>query len=96
MPRKQLMGVDGRSLHGLKKAYSRSAAERGDTVHEIKAVTGHKTLREVERYTAAADQQKLADHHAVMVAAMKTKQTVDPAAVKKLRAAVENLRKHWR
>ena len=32
---------------------------------------------------------RLAQHHAVMVAAMKTKQTVDPAAVDALRAAVE-------
>ena len=33
---------------------------------------------------------RLADHHAVMVAAMKTKQTTDPAAVDALRAAIEN------
>lgn len=32
---------------------------------------------------------KLAQHHAVMVAAMKTKQTVDPAMVAQLNAAIE-------
>jgi nickel superoxide dismutase len=37
----------------------------------------------------------LADHHAVLVAAMKTKQTVDAEAVAALRKAVENLRKYW-
>ncbi len=35
--------------------------------------------------------QKLADHHAVIVAAMKTKQTVDLEKVKALRQAVEEL-----
>lgn len=39
--------------------------------------------------------QKLADHHAVMRAAMKTKQTVDPAAVKALEASIKNLAKHY-
>ena len=32
---------------------------------------------------------RLAEHHAVMVAAMKTKQTVDPRKVEELRAAIE-------
>ena len=39
--------------------------------------------------------QKLADHHAVMRAAMKTKQTVDPAAAKALKDAVEKLTKYY-
>jgi hypothetical protein len=29
-------------------------------VHEIAAISGHATLKEVERYTKAADQQRLA------------------------------------
>jgi hypothetical protein len=37
--------------HGLRKAAMRRLAEH---------VSGHKTLREVERYTAAADQKRLA------------------------------------
>lgn len=32
------------SLHGLRKAAARRLAEAGCTVHEIQAVTGHKTL----------------------------------------------------
>jgi len=39
---------------------SRRLAEAAATAHEIKAVTGHKTLAEVTRYTAAADQERLA------------------------------------
>jgi hypothetical protein len=44
----------------LRKAAMRRLAEGGKTVNQIAAVSGHKTLREVERYTAAADQRRLA------------------------------------
>jgi integrase len=37
--------------HGLRKAVLRRLAERGSSTKEIAAVSGHKTLREVERYT---------------------------------------------
>jgi site-specific recombinase XerD len=46
--------------HGLRKAAARRLAEAGCTASEIAAVTGHKTLAEVERYTRAADQKRLA------------------------------------
>ncbi|MCH8253144.1 MAG: superoxide dismutase [Planctomycetes bacterium] len=39
---------------------------------------------------------KLADHHAVMVAAMKTKQQVDPAAVTALEGAIDALAQHYK
>lgn len=39
--------------------------------------------------------KKLADHHAVMVAAMKTKQQADPAAVEALNKAIDALAKHY-
>ena len=39
--------------------------------------------------------QKLADHHAVMVAAMKTKQNADHGSVKTLNAAITTMAKHW-
>ncbi len=48
-------------LHGLKKAGMRRLAEDGDTTHELMAISGHKTLAEVERYTRGADKRKLAD-----------------------------------
>ena len=38
----------------------------------------------------------LADHHAVMVAAMKTKQSSDPATVAALNAAIDALAHHYR
>lgn len=46
--------------HGLRKARMRLMAEAGATASQIAAVSGHKTLREVERYTKAADQKQLA------------------------------------
>jgi integrase len=48
------------TFHGLRKAACRRLAEAGCTVHEIAAISGHASLREVERYTKAADQMKLA------------------------------------
>lgn len=55
-------GLDaGRTAHGLRKAAARRLAEAGCTAHQIASVTGHKTLKEVERYTRAAAQKALAD-----------------------------------
>jgi integrase len=48
------------SLHGLRKAAARRLAEAGCSAHEIAAITGHKTLKEVELYTKSADQVRLA------------------------------------
>jgi integrase len=38
----------------------RRMAELGYSVHQIAAWSGHKSLREVQRYTEAADQRRLA------------------------------------
>jgi integrase len=46
--------------HGLRKAAARRLAEAGATSKQIGAITGHKTLAEVERYTRASDQEHLA------------------------------------
>jgi integrase len=47
--------------HGLRKAASRRLAEARRSAHEIMAITGHKTLKEVTRYTEAANRARLAD-----------------------------------
>ena len=49
------------SAHGLRKAASRQLAETGATGHQIMAVTGHRTLKEVDRYTKAVHQPLLAE-----------------------------------
>jgi integrase len=51
---------DNLALHGLRKAAARRLAEAGCTPHEIAAVTGHKTLAEVARYTREAEKARLA------------------------------------
>ena len=53
-------GLSHCSAHGLRKAAARRLAEAGCTMHEIAAITGHASLSEVQRYTKAADQKRLA------------------------------------
>jgi integrase len=53
-------GLKVLSAHGLRKAAARRLAEAGCTASQIASVTGHKTLGEVTRYTAAADQAQMA------------------------------------
>jgi integrase len=50
----------GTSAHGLRKAACRRLAEAGCSANLIAAVSGHKSLREVQRYTEAADQARMA------------------------------------
>src|SRR5262249_26281815 len=53
-------GLPHCSAHGLRKAAASQLAELGATVHEIAAITGHRSLKEVQRYTRGAEQKKLA------------------------------------
>jgi integrase len=48
------------TFHGLRKAALTRLADAGCTAHQIAAVSGHKTLREVQRYTEKAEQARLA------------------------------------
>jgi integrase len=48
------------SAHGLRKAACRRLAEAGCSALEIMAISGHTSLREVQRYCAAADQARMA------------------------------------
>jgi site-specific recombinase XerD len=50
----------GCTAHGVRKAACRTMAEAGCTTLEIAAVSGHRSLRELQVYTAAADQKRLA------------------------------------
>ena len=53
-------GCTGLSAHGLRKATARRLAEAGCTAHQIASITGHASLREVERYARAADRKRMA------------------------------------
>jgi integrase len=46
--------------HGLRKAACRRLAEAGCSASQIAAVSGHKSLQEVERYVREADQERMA------------------------------------
>jgi len=46
-------------LHGLRKAFCIYHAERAATTHQIAAMAGHMSLSEVERYTRAADRERM-------------------------------------
>jgi integrase len=48
------------SPHGLRKAFCRIGAEAGLTPHQLMALSGHKSLAEVTRYTEAANRARLA------------------------------------
>ena len=44
--------------HGLRKRCMTDMAERGCSIHEIMSVSGHLTMKEVERYTRMADRAR--------------------------------------
>jgi integrase len=54
-------GLPHCSAHGLRKAAARRLAEAGCSPHEIMSITGHQSLKEVERYTREANRRGLAD-----------------------------------
>jgi integrase len=54
-------GLEGYSLHGLRKAASRRMAEIGLSNQLIKSITGHSTDTEVSRYTREAEQARMAE-----------------------------------
>ncbi len=67
-------GLTNCSAHGLRKAAARRLAEAGNSANRIASVTGHKTLKEVERYTREADQRKLADEAVASLASTESEQ----------------------
>jgi len=69
-------GLSECSSHGLRKAMAKRLAEAGATTEQIKAITGHTTDTEVARYTAAANQELLADQAMAAIARPKHERTV--------------------
>lgn len=54
-------GLPHCTAHGLRKAAAARLAEIGASEHEIMAITGHQTLKEVVRYTRAARRRQMAE-----------------------------------
>lgn len=55
------------SAHGLRKSAATRLADAGATEAQIMSVTGHQTSKEVQRYTRARDQKRLADAAMTMI-----------------------------
>ena len=60
-------GIADRSAHGLRKSAATRLADAGYSESQIKAVTGHQTSKEVEHYTKARDQKRLAQDASAMI-----------------------------
>lgn len=71
---------DGLSPHGLRKATCRRLAEAGCTPHEIMAISGHRSLAEVTRYTIEAGRKGLAQRAVDRLDGIETRtETVKPS-----------------
>src|SRR5262249_32136644 len=47
-------------FHGLRYSAAKLLAEAGCTLHQIAAITGHKTMAMVQKYTKGVEQRRLA------------------------------------
>jgi integrase/recombinase XerD len=54
-------GLPNCSAHGLRKATATALADSGATVHEVMAITGHRSVSEAQKYTEEAERRRLAD-----------------------------------
>jgi integrase len=54
------IGLPPLNVHGLRKLAAARLADAGCSMHEIAAITGHRSLSMVQLYTASADQERLA------------------------------------
>ena len=89
---------DGQALN---QATRWIATKEAHASHIIEVVAEYFLAQRVKPVSAAASGYetylgKLADHHRVMVAAMKTKQQVDPAAADTLTQAINRLAAHYK
>jgi integrase len=64
-------GLTKCTAHGLRKAAARRLAEAGCSAPEIASITGHRSLKEVQRYIDAADRVRLATSAAAKLRAVK-------------------------
>jgi integrase len=69
-------GLPECTSHGMRKAIARRLAEAGATPHMIGAITGHKTLSEVQLYTDAADRGGLASQGMDLISGTKPEENL--------------------
>jgi integrase len=61
------------TFHGLRHTLGHQLANAGATTHQIAAMTGHKSLSEVQRYTKSADQIRLSREAAGLLTKQRTR-----------------------
>jgi len=76
------VGLPECTSHGLRKAIARRLAEANAGAHVIAAVTGHKTLSEVQRYTEAADRGRMASDGIALISGTKPEENLANLPVK--------------
>jgi len=69
-------GLPQCSAHGLRKSAATRLADVGCSEAQIMAITGHKTAKEVQRYTRARDQMRLADDAIAMIGGTQSEQNL--------------------
>lgn len=97
----QMSGLaGGHDAQSLNQAARWVATKENHASHVIEVVSEYFLTQKVKLVAPGADGydaylKKLADHHAVMVAAMKTKQNADPAFADKLHKAIDAMARHY-
>ncbi len=56
----QAAGIEGVTMHGLRATLATAVADTLGTVHQIKAVTGHRSESMAKKYTERANRRRLA------------------------------------
>jgi len=69
---------DDLNVHGLRKLAAAELADAGCSIHEIGAITGHRSLSMVQLYTQSADQERLASAAIVRLSQHDYKRTNKP------------------
>lgn len=70
-------GLDGLTFHGLRYTAAAKLAEAGCDVQEIAAITGHRSLAMLQKYTRGADQKRLASAAILKLERTEQKRTVE-------------------
>ena len=70
-------GLDGLTFHGLRYTAAAKLAEAGCDVQEIGAITGHRSLAMLQKYTRGADQKRLASAAILKLERTEQKQNVE-------------------
>jgi integrase len=64
-------------LHGLRKGRARQIVDSGGTAHDIMSITGHKTLREAQRYADKYNRRSAADRATALLMRRGQKENVE-------------------